>query len=115
MSGTSSNLQTYITNILSSTIPTSDGQYAWNVPTNIETGSSYALAFKGDNGQTTYSTYFTIMGAAVGTVNKNSTSTSATISGSHSASASQSSQSTSSASSLKIGMAGFFSAAALLL
>ncbi|EIE76469.1 hypothetical protein G6F46_004735 [Rhizopus delemar] len=81
VSGASTNLQTYISNILSSSISTSNNQYSWNVPSTIETGASYALALKGDNGQTTYSTYFTITGAAPGTSNSTSVTAAAASSG----------------------------------
>lgn len=40
VSGASTNLQTYISNILSSSISTSSNQYSWNVPSTIETGAS---------------------------------------------------------------------------
>ncbi|KAI9255284.1 hypothetical protein BY458DRAFT_520328 [Sporodiniella umbellata] len=67
LAGSSSNLETRNPNILSAAIATTPSQYVWNVPANVETGPSYVLAFKNPAGQTTYSTYFTIVGAAPGT------------------------------------------------
>ncbi|KAI9269940.1 hypothetical protein BY458DRAFT_539997 [Sporodiniella umbellata] len=130
VSGTSSNLQVYMPNILSSVIPTSEGQYSWNVPKNIETGTAYALAFKGENGQTTYSTYFTIIGAPVGTVNKNDMATNNNLSGSSntpsgssapvaktssSSPPSQQTNSAAAATSYKIGFVGLLGAAVFIL
>ncbi|KAG1051908.1 hypothetical protein G6F43_005915 [Rhizopus delemar] len=125
VSGASTNLQTYISNILSSSISTSSNQYSWNVPSTIETGASYALALKGDNGQTTYSTYFTITGAAPGTGNSTSVTaaaaassgavkTGALSSASASAPSSKASQS-SNAVSLGVGMMSVASVATALL
>ncbi|KAG0733573.1 hypothetical protein G6F62_013065 [Rhizopus arrhizus] len=119
-SGSSNNLQISIANILSGPINVNPPQYTWNVPTTVEVGSAYALALTGDNGQTTYSTYFTILGgAAPGTSNNTASSaSSATSAASHSGSAvpasssgsasstASASQSTSAASSLKAGMVG---------
>ncbi|KAI9480413.1 MAG: hypothetical protein EXX96DRAFT_562496 [Benjaminiella poitrasii] len=67
MKGGSANLESYIANILAAPIPVNPPSYNWNVPATIETNPSYVLAFAGSNGATTYSTYFTIMGAAPGT------------------------------------------------
>ncbi|KAI8973205.1 hypothetical protein BDF20DRAFT_914687 [Mycotypha africana] len=76
MKGGSANLETAIVNILSAPIPINPPSYDWNIPTNIETNPSYVLALRGNNGATTYSTYFTIMGAAAGTTNANATTSS---------------------------------------
>ncbi|KAG1144972.1 hypothetical protein G6F37_003183 [Rhizopus arrhizus] len=121
VSGASTNLQTYISNILPSSISTSSNQYAWNVPSTIETGASYALVLKGDNGQTTYSTYFTITGAAPGTSNRTSVTaaaaaaiTGASSSASASAPSSKTSQS-SNAVSLGVGMMSVASVVTALL
>ncbi|KAG0749733.1 hypothetical protein G6F57_000458 [Rhizopus arrhizus] len=120
VSGASTNLQTYISNILPSSISTSSNQYAWNVPSTIETGASYALILKGDNGQTTYSTYFTITGAAPGTSNRTSVTAAAaaTTGASSSASASAPSSKTSQSSnavSLGVGMMSVASVVTALL
>ncbi|KAG1447646.1 hypothetical protein G6F56_009191 [Rhizopus delemar] len=132
MTGTSTNLQTYTADILSAPIAVSPATYTWNVPSNIETGSAYALAFKGANGLTTYSTYFTIIGAAPGTTNNTASTTSAVAaagttvasgSSAHSAAASASasgnstvsSKTTSAATSAKAGMMGIAGVAVALL
>ncbi|CEG84363.1 hypothetical protein RMATCC62417_18178 [Rhizopus microsporus] len=126
MKGQSSNLEIYTANILSAPIPVNPPQYTWNIPATVETNPSYVLVFKGDNGQSTYSSYFTILGAAPGTANNNVTSSAATSapapnasnsaaaskSGSPAASSSAAGNSTSSdksssgASSLKAGIVG---------
>ncbi|KAG1057049.1 hypothetical protein G6F43_001096 [Rhizopus delemar] len=121
-SGSSNNLQISIANILSGPINVNPPQYTWNVPATVEVGSAYALALTGDNGQTTYSTYFTILGgAAPGTTNNtaaSSASSATSAAASHSGSAvpasssgsasstASASQTTSAASSLKAGMVG---------
>lgn len=148
MTGTSTNLQTYTADILSAPIAVSPATYTWNVPSNIETGSACkynaitvwfeltwsidALAFKGANGLTTYSTYFTIIGAAPGTTNNTASTTSAVAaagttvasgSSAHSAAASASasgnstvsSKTTSAATSAKAGMMGIAGVAVALL
>ncbi|KAI7904957.1 uncharacterized protein BX663DRAFT_501143 [Cokeromyces recurvatus] len=67
MEGSSSNLQTYIPNILSAPIPVNPPSYNWQIPHTVETNPSYVLVLTGDNGGRTYSTYFTILGVAPGT------------------------------------------------
>lgn len=79
-----------------------------------------ALILKGDNGQTTYSTYFTITGAAPGTSNRTSVTAAAaaTTGASSSASASAPSSKTSQSSnavSLGVGMMSVASVVTALL
>ncbi|KAI8639942.1 hypothetical protein BD408DRAFT_484481 [Parasitella parasitica] len=98
MKGGSANLETTIPNILSAAIPVNPPSYSWNIPANVETAPSYVLAFAGSNGATTYSTYFTIVGAAPGTSNATIASSSAPVASAASSAASASGKPSASAS-----------------
>lgn len=89
MKGNAATLETYIPNILSAPIPVNPPSYNWAIPASVETNPSCkylskwttksfstnkitaidVLVFAGNNGASTYSTYFTIIGAAPGTTN----------------------------------------------
>ncbi|KAI8375134.1 hypothetical protein BD560DRAFT_392801 [Blakeslea trispora] len=104
MKGNAANLETVVPNILSSPIPVTPSSYNWNIPSNIETAPSYALAVAGSNGGTTYSTYFTILNNGAGSAPASASASGAATSGAAtsgaaaSGAASQSSNSKSSSS-----------------
>ncbi|KAI8327128.1 hypothetical protein EDC96DRAFT_532697 [Choanephora cucurbitarum] len=62
MAGDSSALVTIIPNVLNiQSIDISSAGYNWTVPSNLTSRQDYALAIKGDNTFTTYSSYFSIL------------------------------------------------------
>ncbi|KAG2209466.1 hypothetical protein INT47_008309 [Mucor saturninus] len=67
LKGSSGALDVSIANILSAPIAASAREYQWNVPVTQETLVSYAVSLTGDNGQVTYSPYFTILAVPAGT------------------------------------------------
>ncbi|ORZ02995.1 hypothetical protein BCR43DRAFT_31121 [Syncephalastrum racemosum] len=80
--------------VTTTAIDASKGQWTWNIPNDTATDSSYALEVR-TSGGSSYSPYFTIMGAAPGT-NSTSYTTDAAPSGSASATGSGASGSASS-------------------
>ncbi|KAI8378466.1 hypothetical protein BD560DRAFT_389425 [Blakeslea trispora] len=62
MAGDSAALTTIIANVLDAQlIDISTANYNWTIPTNLTARQDYALAIKGDNTFTTYSSYFSIL------------------------------------------------------
>ncbi|KAI8143402.1 hypothetical protein BJV82DRAFT_610291 [Fennellomyces sp. T-0311] len=58
--GGQGNLQ--VVGIVGKDLPIADGKWAWNIPVDTKTDSTYVLVFKSSKGDT-YSPYFTIMAA----------------------------------------------------
>ncbi|KAI8074155.1 hypothetical protein BC940DRAFT_290177 [Gongronella butleri] len=120
--GDQSNLQPYL--LIDENVSV-NGSYAWAIPKNVQTQTSYSLVLKTSSG-TTYSPYFTIMGVATGGINTTSidlnnlpSKTGASASSTGSAGNSTSNASTNAGASVKAGVIGvtgaLVSAAALLL